>query len=133
MEMLDHLAQFGSQSPNLQSTTTHFSSQMKKKIRENFLVNHHLSWATLRRLKTKFSIPWCCVGKDRPGGPGALWPKKNNLSPRPKIKRKILFYDYILFYFQSCTSLPKTQSHSLFNQPILLAITQLKNLTKTKL
>ena len=25
-------------------------------------VNHQVAWATLRRLKAKYSIPWCCVG-----------------------------------------------------------------------
>ena len=25
-------------------------------------VNHQVAWATLRRLKAKYSIPWCCAG-----------------------------------------------------------------------
>ena len=24
--------------------------------------NHHISWATLRRLKSKYSLPWLCTG-----------------------------------------------------------------------
>jgi len=108
-----------------------------KKIRDNFLVNHHLSWATLRRLKTKFSIPWCCAGRDRPrgaqGGPAPRPQKKNFRPPCPKIKKKILFYWLYFFIFRVAPLFQKLKSHSLLISLAQLQTTQLKNLTKTKL